>query len=162
MNLRSINGKRVVDGKVVMTEPYVVFFQETDVIVEHEVVLREEGRPDLIALRYYGDHNLTDLILKFNGISNPFALSEGDIVEVPIAIESFKKFIKPTRTGGETSKDKFIRQRRMTQKDIKRLDFLQKVAEREALPPNRLKTGQVNKDAISKDITDLNGNLFSE
>jgi len=162
MDLRSLNGKNVVGGKVIMTEPYVRFFEETDVMVEHTVALREEGRPDLIALKYYGDQSTTDLILKFNGISNPFSLSEGDILEIPVYAEVFKKFIKPTRQSGESQKDKFIRQRRMTQKDVKRLEYLQKIAEREALPPNRLKTGQYNKDVDSGSITDLNGNLFSE
>ena len=56
----------------------------------------------------------------------------------------------------ETQKEKFLKQRRMTEKDIKRFEYLQSIAQVEALPPNRLKTGQVNKDATSGPITDLN------
>lgn len=156
MDLRSLSNKRIVDGKSIMTEPTMRFLQEVDVIVEHTVELREEGRPDLIALKYYGNHADTDLILKFNGISNPFSMSEGDVVDIPVIQERFLKFIKPTRGTGETKKEQFIKERRLTQKDKKRLEFLQSVAEKEALPPNRLKTGQINKDVNLGDQTSLN------
>lgn len=156
MNLSSLNNKRVVDGKAIMTEPTMRFFEDIDVIVEHTVVQREEGRPDLIALKYYGNHSDTDILLKFNGVSNPFALSEGDILEIPVNQERFMKFIKPTRSLGGSKKDQFIKERRLTEKDKKRLEFLQTIAEKEALPPNRLKTGERNKDIDSGIETDLN------
>ena len=88
MNLRSLKDKRIVDGKAIMTEPIIRFFDNVDIIVEHTVALREEGRPDLVALKYYGDHSYTDLILKFNGISNPFSMSEGDTIEIPMVARS--------------------------------------------------------------------------
>lgn len=162
MNLRNINGKRVVDEKVVMTEPVIRFLEGVDVMVEHVVSQREQGRPDLVALKYYGDHSLTDLILKFNGISNPFVMTEGETIEIPIKQERYVKFVKPSRDSGESAKEKFIKQRRMTKKDIKRLEYLQQIAEKEALPPNRLKSGQFNKDVDSGPLTDLNGNLFNQ
>ena len=162
MNLRNINGKRVVDEKIVMTEPVIRFLEGVDVMVEHVVSQREQGRPDLVALKYYGDHSLTDLILKFNGISNPFVMTEGETIEIPIKQERYVKIVKPNRDSGESAKEKFIKQRRMTKKDIKRLEYLQQIAEKEALPPNRLKSGQFNKDVDSGPITDLNGNLFNQ
>lgn len=156
MNFRSINNKNVVDGKVVMTEPNMLFFDKVNILVMHTVTDREAGRPDLISLKYYSTHVHTDMLLKYNGVSNPFALATGDVIEVPFTQEAYKKFIKPSRSNGETQKEKFLKQRRMTEKDKKRFEFLQKVAESEALPPNRLKTGQVNKDVDRGDITDLN------
>ena len=156
MNFRTIKNKNIVDGKVVMTEPVVLFFDQVDTIVTHEVGQRELGRPDLISLKYYGVQSLTDLILKFNGVSNPFSLQEGDLLEIPVNQDKFKAFIKPARGNGETQKEKFLKQRRLTEKDKKRFEFLQKVAQVEALPPNMLKTNQINKDAQSGNITDLN------
>ena len=156
MNLRSLNNKQVVDGKAIMTEPTMRFLEEIDIVIEHRVELREEGRPDLIALKYYGNHADTDLILKFNGISNPFSMAEGDIIEIPANQDRFLKFIKPTRTLGESKKEQFMQERRLTTKDKKRLEFLQSIAEKEALPPNRLKTGERNKDVNSGIETDLN------
>ena len=156
MNLRTLTNKRTVDGKVVMTEPTTVFFENVDTLVEHVVTADDLGRPDRIALKYYGTHKPLDLILKFNGISNPFSMNEGDVIEVPVNITRFKAFIKPNRLTGETQKEKFLKQRRMTEKDIKRFEFLQSIAQVEALPPNRLKTGQTNKDATSGPVTDLN------
>ena len=160
MNLSSLNNKNVVDGKVTMTEPHILFFDNVDIMFEHVVALREEGRPDLIALKYFGDHSYTDLILKFNGISNPFSMSEGDVVEIPQNQERYIKFIKPTRSTEESKKEKFMKERRLTQKDIKRLEYLQSIAEREALPPNRLKTGDLNKRINVGEETDLNPTSF--
>lgn len=155
MDFKSLN-KNVVDGKVLMTEPIVLFFDAVDMIAIHTVSQRELSRPDLISLKYYGVHTLTDIILKFNGISNPFAIAEGDVLEIPVNQESFKAFVKPGRSSGETQKEKFMKQRRLTEKDKKRFEFLQKVAQVEALPPNMLKTNQINKDAQSGVITDFN------
>lgn len=41
------------------------------------------ARPDLIALACYGDDKYGDLICKFNGISNPFDLNEGMLLQIP-------------------------------------------------------------------------------
>jgi hypothetical protein len=41
------------------------------------------GRPDLISLEYYNTDSKTDIILKWNGISDPFALSVGEELEIP-------------------------------------------------------------------------------
>ena len=161
MNLGSISNKRVVDGKVVITEPYIIFKQDQGVVVTHVVHFSELGRPDLISLKYYNTHQFTDLILKFNGISNPFAMNAGDELEIPVPTEDFLKFVKPGRPSGDTKKAKFIKERRMTTKDIKRLDYLQSISERGALPPNRLKENEFNK-SVKPELTDLNGSLPTE
>lgn len=41
------------------------------------------ARPDLIALAVYGDDKYGDMICKFNGISNPFDINEGMIIQIP-------------------------------------------------------------------------------
>lgn len=40
-------------------------------------------RPDLIAQAVYNDAGLAEIILKYNGISNPFTINEGDIILIP-------------------------------------------------------------------------------
>jgi hypothetical protein len=40
-------------------------------------------RPDLIAAIKYGDHGKVGSLLKFNSISNPFAVMEGNILLIP-------------------------------------------------------------------------------
>ena len=42
-----------------------------------------EMRPDLVANAEYGNTESTEFILKFSGISNPFTLSEDDILMIP-------------------------------------------------------------------------------
>lgn len=162
MEFRSLSNKSTSgDGRIVMTEPYILFKEDVDVMLTHEVTYDELCRPDLIALNYYQDQSMTEIILKFNGISNPFAMNEGDYLEIPIPVEQFQKFVKPSRNTGSSKKDKFVAQRRLTTKDAKRLEYLQGISEKGALPPNRLKENERN--VIMRDgITDLNGTRPTE
>lgn len=43
----------------------------------------EEARPDLVALRVYGDDQYESAICKISGISNPYALNADDIILAP-------------------------------------------------------------------------------
>ena len=40
-------------------------------------------RPDLISYFAYGVDLYADIIMKANGISNPFAIAEGDLIYIP-------------------------------------------------------------------------------
>jgi predicted amidophosphoribosyltransferase len=40
-------------------------------------------RPDIIAALKYGDHGIVGSLLKFNSISNPFAIKEGNVLLIP-------------------------------------------------------------------------------
>lgn len=51
----------------------------TFIEVTHEYI----GRPDLVSLAVYGDEEYTDILCKFNSISNPFELNEGMILWCP-------------------------------------------------------------------------------
>ena len=42
----------------------------------------EKMRPDLVSKRLYGTQDGWDLLLKFNAISNPFSINDGDILYV--------------------------------------------------------------------------------
>lgn len=48
-------------------------------IVDEETAMR----PDLIANYFYQDSGYLDLLLKYNGYSNPFALNVGDVIRIP-------------------------------------------------------------------------------
>lgn len=49
------------------------------------------ARPDLVSLVIYGSDKYGDLICKFNGISNPFELNEGMIIQCPELSEMLEK-----------------------------------------------------------------------
>lgn len=53
---------------------------EYDVV---EVTRDYVARMDLISLKMYGTNQLSDLLCKVNGISNPFEVNEGDFIIVP-------------------------------------------------------------------------------
>jgi hypothetical protein len=55
----------------------------------HVVEPDEEMRPDLISRMYYGTENFTDVLCKYNGISNPFSLERGQLIKVPISPDGF-------------------------------------------------------------------------
>lgn len=40
-------------------------------------------RPDLVSIAHYGNDTGTEMILKWTGISNPFSLSEDDLLRIP-------------------------------------------------------------------------------
>lgn len=48
-----------------------------------EVTEKYIARPDLLSKDIYGDTLYSDLLCKFNGISNPFELNKGDILVIP-------------------------------------------------------------------------------
>ena len=83
-----------------------------------EVTEEYEMRPDLIAFWAYGTDIYTDIILKANGISNPFGIKTGDLILIP-DLGPFKSFYKnPKRSkkaieevGGKEAKEQARRVR---------------------------------------------------
>ena len=60
-----------------------------------------EMRPDLIAGAVYNDSAQAEIILKYNGISNPFSIMEGDIILIP-SLDSMKPMIaKPKGSAAD-------------------------------------------------------------
>jgi len=68
-----------------------------------------EMRPDLIAAAVYNDTTYTEIILKYNGISNPFSIKEGDIILVP-NLDSVTSVINTQTAGGGDVAAKIIRE----------------------------------------------------
>ena len=101
MNFKSLKNKTKGDGKYVFAQPTMVFRnkeQITSGLRLHIVREDEVTRPDLIALEYYGDQTKTDLILKWNGVSDPFGLQPGDELIIPPSGVAFTKLERPTTT----------------------------------------------------------------
>jgi len=124
-------------------------------------------RPDLAAMALYSDQNLLDLLLKYNGVSNPFSLYEGQVLYAPnrddlLAI--LKKPVKIEDIGDVEIEDVesiFIEPR--NEQDKKRLDLLKKQNRgKEVLPSNVNKKGDKNikikdgKLVFGEDVTSVN------
>ncbi len=145
MELKSLLNKIVEGGRLILTQPTMLFINKGDIgiMAEHEVHATEAGRADLIALQYYNDTSDLDYMLKFNGISDPFSINEGDILMIPInGPTNYKKLERPKQEEENLVRQEFLDSKRLTPKDKKRIDFLKKkYGVKEVLPPNVLKTG---------------------
>lgn len=73
------NGENIVD----LTYPSVRYNYDPEitgvVVMNNQMVMR----PDLVSRAGYGSTDLWDMILKYNGYSNPFAIAEDDIFLIP-------------------------------------------------------------------------------
>lgn len=153
MQFNTLNNKKLVDGKFKFTKPTLVFLETNETIAEHIVTEDQVGRIDLISLLYYRNGDYCDYILKWNGISNPFSIKFGDVLQIPNHREalSIVKEIKVLNTTNEPSiRDQFIDTKRLPIKDTKRIEYLQRKAAqkpngaKQILPPNILKEGDTN------------------
>jgi hypothetical protein len=122
----------------------------TIIINEYEVM-----RPDLISDRIYSNYENWDVILKFNGISNPFSLDFGEVLLAP-PFNEISTLVSPpinvVEKGKEPAKkneSKLITPK--TPKDKQRLDSLRtKVSE--VVPPNFNLTGSKNIKVVDGDV----------
>jgi hypothetical protein len=148
MNFRSLRNKTQGDGKYIFAQPSMLFRNKALVnrgLRLHIVREDEVTRPDLIALEYYGDQTKTDLILKWNGISDPFGLQPGDELIIPPSGVSFVKLERPAATEDNKIKNQFLQSKRFTKKDQRRIEALKKKYNKEVLlPPNVIPLGQKN------------------
>lgn len=63
-------------------------------------------RPDLISRAVYNDSLYTEIILKFNGISNPFSIDEDDIILIPNLDDAEDNIVTPQQIQMESAADK--------------------------------------------------------
>jgi hypothetical protein len=165
MDLRSLQSKRIENGKLILTEPTILFKSNSNTIGKFIVDTVYAGRIDLISLHVYGSASYADYILKYNGISNPFSIEEGDVLEIPYADTILATWKDRPNIKSEDSnyiRDKFMNTKRLTEADQKRIDYLKRKAAEypngasEILPPNVLKTGKTN-ITIKNGIITING-----
>ena len=147
MKFRTLLNKTQGEGKYIFAQPSMIFRNKDQItnVRYHTVRDDEVTRPDLIALEYYGDQTKTDLILKWNGISDPFSLAPGDVLVIPPSTVPFIKLARPTGAEDNPIKNQFLQSKRFTKKDQRRLDALKKKYNKDALlPPNVIPLGQKN------------------
>ena len=128
---------------------------------EHIIEADEVGRLDLIALKFYGNHDHVDIILKFNNIINPFSPMAGDVIKIPsrtIATVPWKNISKVDILDNPVLMQ-FLDTKRLTRKDANRIEWLKKKSQQKAngsnnpLPPNMLQPGDSNIDISNGSIT---------
>jgi len=88
MQSKILENKRIVkdkDGNVFvdLTSRSLRYNSNADVINAYYVGEDMIMRADLISQAAYGNTDNYDLILKYNGISNPFSIDEGDLILIP-------------------------------------------------------------------------------
>jgi len=123
----------------------------TKYIVTGDTVMR----PDLIADVYYQDSSICDLLLKYNGYSNPFAVEVNDILRIPpvSVLSNYGEPGKLLEIGKPRKKKATSLFQPTTKKDKARLNFLIKKAGAGAapIPPNI---------AINNGVTISNGKII--
>lgn len=169
MKFKSLN-KKIKDNAVNMARPSVLFNEiEGEPYIEHYITAEEVCRADLISLSEYGTDAMADVILKFNRISNPFSFNEGEIMMIPkrdIALKQWKDLIGFDIPELNQIKAQFLETKRLTEKDVKRVEYLKKKAEKKAngssvaAPPNILKPGDSNIQIANGNIS-LNPTAFT-
>lgn len=164
MDFKSINNKEIVNDKLKMVEPVILFRDDVPIIATHTVTKFEVGRIDIIANIYYRNPSNAELLLKFNNISNPFSIKEGDEILIPdsdIPMKTWTK-IKPIDSEADqidSIRGQFMDSKRLSTKDAKRIEYLKKKAaqkkngSKEILPPNILKPRETNIDITDNSIT---------
>ena len=147
MDLKTLLNKTLSGAKYILAQPTMLFRNKdvVPIIATHVVQEDEVGRPDLIALEYYNDDSKTDIILKWNGISDPFALSPGEELEIPTDTVPFYKLDRPRLFEDNKIKNEFVQGKKLSQKDKNRLEALKKKYNKEVLlPPNVIPVGKKN------------------
>ncbi len=145
MNFKTILDKLIEGGKLILAQPTFIFKDDEVPFSEYVVKNTDAGRIDLIAEEYYGSAVDLESILKFNGISDPFSINEGDVLKMPIDDAVIKKLERPSIAISNIVRQEFIDGKKLTKKDKRRIDFLKKKYNlKEVLPPNMLKSGFKN------------------
>ena len=147
MNLRTLINKTLSGAKYILAQPTMMFRNKdvVSIIATHIVKEDEVGRPDLISLEYYNTDSKTDIILKWNGISDPFALSVGEELEIPHDEVPFYKLDRPRIFEDNKIKNEFVQGKKRSKKDLARIEALKKKYNKEVLlPPNVIAVGKKN------------------
>ena len=109
-----------------------------------------EMRPDLISYFAYGTDQYMDIILKFNDISNPFSIKQGDVILIPDREQAKYFYQKPKATKKEIEEVKraYIDKERFSKPTEERLAKLAALANNRKngsptiTPSNQLKPGE--------------------
>lgn len=112
----------------------------------------ETMRPDLLSNRVYSTQDYWETILKFNGISNPFSLDQGEVLLVP-AYSMMERMVRPPKEVKEkgtepAKKNESAVIKPKSAKDKQRLESL-RTKSPEIVPPNVNLTGAQNVKVVN-------------
>lgn len=143
--------------------PPFMLSREARLLTVHYVTPDQTMRPDLISFLYYGTQQYIDVILKANGLSNPFCIKEGMFLIIPDQMSVMNQY-KPINKSTKP-RTQFQNIKRITPIDKKRLQFLaaksstKNNGSSENLPPNMLKSDQVSKLVQGNNMILLGANM---
>ena len=151
MNFKIFKNKKLnTDGdKLNLAQPTMLFRSldpsEYVMVAKHTVSDDDIVRPDLIAVKHYNTTEGLDIILKFNGISDPFSIMPGETLWIPIDSIPYYKLETPAMYEDNPIKNQFIQSKRLSTTDKRRLEALKKKYNKEnLLPPNVIPVGRKN------------------
>ncbi len=102
-------------------------------------------RPDLINYLAYNTVDEFDLLLKFNGISNPFSIDVDDVIFVPEKNFMDKQIDKTKEDIKKSIYQQYVDPSKKFKQDVRLQDYLSKVNSKRIskynLPPNLAKPG---------------------
>lgn len=135
--------------KLLLAQPTMLFRTldptQYQLVAKHIVREDEVVRPDLIAAEYYNSTSGLDIILKFNGISDPFSIMPGETIYIPMDTIPYYKLESPAMYEENPIKAQFIDTKRLSKTDQRRLEALKKKYNKETLlPPNVIPVGKKN------------------
>lgn len=123
-----------------------------------EVTKEYEGRPDLIAKAIYGSEDDMDLMLYFNGISNPLSVQRGMEITV-YDLDSMRANIKDVENSEDNNESKKKFNEKLPQKDKARIKALQEKSRKKGAPAaDDFRTPTMTKEG-SKPVTATGGRV---
>jgi len=115
------------------------------IVAKHRVTEDDIVRPDRIATKYFGTTDGLDLILKFNGISDPFSINPGEELWILMNDSPYYKLDSPQMYEDNPIKNQFLQTKRLSKTDQRRVEALkQKYNKENLLPPNVIPLGKKN------------------
>jgi hypothetical protein len=151
MNFKIFKNKKLNTDKtkLLLAQPTMLFRtldpNEYQLTAVHIVREDEIVRPDLIAVEYYNSASGLDIIMKFNGISDPFSIMPGETLYIPMDTIPYFKLETPAMYEDNPIKNQFIQTKRLSKTDQRRLEALKKKYNKETLlPPNVIPVGKKN------------------
>lgn len=121
-----------------------VRYTDVDLMITDTFMVNEEMtmRPDMLSYIGYGTADYFDYILKFNGISNPFSIDYGDIIQVPDMMymaEAVSNAQFEYEDNQKDIRDQYINPSKGMVIDPKRIDYENELKKLKASAPTGVK-----------------------
>lgn len=159
MEFRIFKNKKISksEDKLYLAQPTMLFssLDPSDylMLAQHTVKDDDIVRPDRISMEHYGTVTDLDIILKFNGISDPFSMIPGETLWIPVDTIPYFKLESPEMYEDNPIKNQFIQTKRLSKTDQRRVEALKKKYNKEALlPPNVIPVGKKNYEFDGTDV----------